>query len=84
MGSLPIGRPAVTRDPLRPPAPDGDDPADLELSPGRMTDMGRAVLDRVVSHLAGLDGQPACGIVLAENPTPAGNFFLFDRPASER
>jgi aromatic-L-amino-acid/L-tryptophan decarboxylase len=47
--------------------PASDDPADLELPPDRMQAMGRAVLDRLIDHIAALDDQPACGDVRAED-----------------
>ena len=46
--------------------PSPDDPADLELPPDRMRAMGRAVLDRLIDHIASLDDQLACGDVHAE------------------
>ncbi len=42
------------------------DPADLELSPQTMLDLGRSVLEAVVAHLASVESQPACGDVDAE------------------
>jgi hypothetical protein len=44
-----------------------DDPADLELTPDQMRAMGRAVLDRLIDHIASLDDQLACGDVHAED-----------------
>ena len=37
------------------------DPANLELSPAQMQDMGNEVVARAVAHLAALDEAPACG-----------------------
>ena len=39
------------------------DHANLELTPGQMLAMGRAVVARSVEHLASLDSQPSCGNV---------------------
>ena len=47
--------------------PSPDDPADLELPTDRMRAMGRAVLGRLIDHIAALDDQPACGDVRAED-----------------
>ncbi len=46
--------------------PSSSDPADLEFSPDEMRRMGEAVLERIVAHLASLDGQPVRGDVDAE------------------
>jgi len=42
------------------------DPADLDCTPDRLRELGELTLERVVQHLAGLDGQPACGDTRAE------------------
>ena len=42
------------------------DPATLEFTPDEMRDMGHAVLERVVDHIATLSSQPAMGDVHAE------------------
>lgn len=41
--------------------PSDDDPADLELSPGQLQAMGKAVVDRVSAHLATLPDMPSIG-----------------------
>ncbi|RPJ84017.1 MAG: aminotransferase class V-fold PLP-dependent enzyme, partial [Acidobacteria bacterium] len=43
------------------------DPADLEFAPGEMQEMGRLVLDRVITHVASLGTQPAVGDLAAED-----------------
>lgn len=42
------------------------DPADLEFTPEQMRQMGDAVLERVIEHIASLPSQPAVGDVRAE------------------
>lgn len=59
-------RPRPTGASTSPVGPDPDDLADLELSPEAMTTMGRAVLDRVVEHIATIGDLPAHGDVHAE------------------